>query len=344
MLPASTLADSFDVQINALKQQAAAQQSAAAAAHQQADGYQAQVNSLNAQIAYMQTQIDINTAKSAKVQAQIADATVQMASQKAILSENIKTQYLDSNITPLEMLASSNNLSAFFDAQQYRDKVKDKIENALAEIVALKKSLDDQQAQLTKLIADAADQRAQLAASQAQVSALLALAQQNAAAADAQVRNSNAQISSLKAQQAAALAAQFGSNLFASGSCGGGYPARWCNAGQDTIIDNWGMFNRECVSYAAFKVAVSGRRMPYWGGHGNANQWVDNARASGIPVSGTPRVGDVAISLAGPYGHAMYVESVLKDGRVHVSQFNYGNRGEYSEMIIPASGLYFLHF
>jgi surface antigen len=88
---------------------------------------------------------------------------------------------------------------------------------------------------------------------------------------------------------------------------------------------------------------VSGRNMPYWGGRGNAVQWPGNARASGIPVDSTPRAGDIAISMAGPYGHAMYVEAVI-GGKIHVSQYNYGNNGEYSEMTIPSAGLSFIHF
>jgi surface antigen len=127
-------------------------------------------------------------------------------------------------------------------------------------------------------------------------------------------------------------------------ACGGGYPARWCNAPLDSLIDNWGMYNRECVSYAAYKIVASGRTMPYWGGHGNANQWPANARAAGIPVDGNPKVGDVAISMAGPYGFAMYVEAVQSDGKIHVSQYNYDNQGEYSEMTISPGGLYFIHF
>jgi peptidoglycan DL-endopeptidase CwlO len=343
-LPGAAVADSLDDQINALKAQAAQQQAASAAAKTEVASYQARVAELQAQKAYVQTQINLNSAKSQKVNAQIAAATTRIAEQKAVLAENIKTMYLDAGITPLEMLASSNDLSEFFDTQQYREKVKTKIQTSMDEIQALKKTLEEEQAQLTKLLADQAAQRAQLAAAENEISSLLAAAQQSAAAADAQVKQKNSEITKLKAQQAAILAARFGTNVTGGAPCGGGYPGRWCNAAQDSLVDNWGMYNRECVSYTAFKVWSSGRFMPYWGGHGNANQWVGNARAAGIPVDGNPRSGDVAISLAGPYGHAMYVEGVTGDGRVHVSQYNYGNRGEYSEMVIPTSGLYFIHF
>jgi surface antigen len=344
-MPGLALADSFDDQINALRAQVTDQQNQASALHAQADSYQARVNELRAQMGALQTQISLNQVKYTKVSAQIDDAKVKMAEQKSVLARNIKTMYLDSGVTPIEMLASSGNLSDFFDQQQYQDKVKSKIQSALETINALKKSLEDQQAQLTQILADQKVQREQLTAQQNEVNQLLAVAAQNASAADAQVKNSNSQIASLKAQQQAALAAKYGNaGLTGGGSCGGGYPGRWCNAPQDSLVDNWGMYNRECVSYTAFKVAVSGRYMPYWGGAGNAVQWPGNARASGIPVDGNPRAGDVAISPIGPYGHAMYLEAVLPGGKIHVSQYNYGVPGTYSEMTIPAAGLSFIHF
>jgi surface antigen len=101
------------------------------------------------------------------------------------------------------------------------------------------------------------------------------------------------------------------------------------------------MYNRECVSYTAFRVAASGRYVPW--GLGNANQWDDNARARGIPVDSNPRPGDVAISNAGAFGHAMYVESV-SGGTIFVSQYNAALDGRYSTKTISAAGLVFIHF
>ena len=101
------------------------------------------------------------------------------------------------------------------------------------------------------------------------------------------------------------------------------------------------MYNRQCVSYAAYKVSLK-RTMPYWGGRGNAFQWPGNARAAGIPVDDQPRVGDLAIHSAG-FGHAMYVEAV-NGSYITVSQFNYDNTGEFSRMAVPSDGLEFILF
>lgn len=125
----------------------------------------------------------------------------------------------------------------------------------------------------------------------------------------------------------------------------GGYPAKWANVPMDSQIDSWGMYNRESTSYAAFKVAQSGKNMPYWGGRGNANQWPSNARAYGIPVDTTPKAGDVAIRPAGYYGHAMYVESVNPNGTINISEYNAKADGTYSERTnVPVAGLVFVHF
>ena len=88
--------------------------------------------------------------------------------------------------------------------------------------------------------------------------------------------------------------------------------------GQDTIADSWGMWNRECVSYTAWKVYQTYGYMPYWGGVGNANQWPGDAQAAHIPTGSTPRVHSVAISMGGAFGHATYVESVNGNSIIYI--------------------------
>ncbi len=344
-------ADQFDDQINALKAQQAQQQAQAATLHAQASNYQQQAAQYQAQINVLNTQIALGQAESNKLSVQIQDAQTKMAQQKTILAANIKAMYLNSDVTPLEMLASSSDISDFFNQQQYQDKVKTKIQDAMKAILALKDQLEKQQSDLTALLASQRGQQQQLSATQANLTQLMNLAASNAAAADQQVAQQNSQIASLRAQQAAAnRAALGGGKVSASTTCGGGYP--WCHYAQDTVVDSWGMYNRECVSYTAFRVSES-HSMPYWGGDdgnghgGNAKQWVADARdgwrGASVTVSSTPHVGDVAISTAGTYGHAMYVEGV-SGNNIYVSQYNYNLDGNYSTMTTSASGLYFLTF
>lgn len=152
-----------------------------------------------------------------------------------------------------------------------------------------------------------------------------------------------------KAQLAQLLEAQatanreLGGEVVTGDALHGGYPAVWENARQDSMIDRWGMYNRECVSYAAWKVHETFGTMPYWGGVGNANQWVGNARRAGIATGTTPKVHSVAISMSGYYGHAMWVEKV-NGNMIYVSQYNFDLRGRYSEMWIDGSRLTYIYF
>jgi peptidoglycan hydrolase CwlO-like protein len=349
----TALADQFDDQINTLKQQAAAQANQAAALQAQANSYASEVAGLQAQINAVQTQINLNQDEFNQVSANIAQNKIQLAAEKVVLGANIKEMYLASTVTPLEMLASSSSFSDFFDEQQYQDKIKTKIQDAMGQIEALQKALQGQQVQLTHILDNEQGQQTQLAASQYKLSQLEATAQQGVAAANAAVQNSNAQIATLRAQQAAAIAAASrrvsappGASGGSGGACdngsgNGGYPMVWCNAAQDSEVDSWGMYNRECVSYAAWAANQNGHYVPY--GLGNANQWPAGAEARGITVNSTPEIGDVAIWMGGTYGHAMIVDSI-GNGTVTVASMNADDAGHFEYDSWATSALVFIHF
>ncbi len=340
--PQIAKANTIDDQIRILTQQASSQQAQADALRAKGDTLSNKLASINNQVSALATQISLNRAKQERLTAQIEQAKKDLVQKKQILDENVRQIYQQSQISPLEMLASSHSFSEYVDRQQYLDRIKDHVQEAAAAITTLKAELEKQQVDVANLIKQQGDLQQSLAIQQNEAASILNQTRGEESRYASLAAANNAQANALRAQQAAALAAIYG-NASGGVACGGGYPSRWCNAGQDTLIDTWGMFNRECVSYTAFKVAASGRYMPYWGGHGNAKQWPGNASAAGIPVDGSPRAGDIAISLAGPYGHAMYVESV-SGSNISVSQYNYANNGEYSTMTIPSSGLSFIHF
>ncbi len=342
LTPVGAYADQFEEQIKALEQQRSQNQGLSSALGQQAQGIQGEIDALATQIASIQAQIDVNTARQTELTTQIDAAQKKIEEQKELLSANIRSMYIEGDISPLEMIASSKNLGDFVDKQEYRDRIKDSISTTMDEIERLKQQLDSQKKEVTKILDEQKSLRGSLDQKNAEASAKLSSVNQDKATFDAQIKNQSQEISKLRAQQRAANAA-LGGKAIAGDPSKGGYPSKWANAPQDSLVDSWGMYNRECVSYTAWKVYQSGRNMPYWGGRGNANQWPANARAAGIPVDGNPRVGDVAVSMSGYYGHVMYVEAV-SGNQIYVSQYNYSVRGEYSEMWISASGLQFIHF
>lgn len=336
-------ADIYDEQIKALNAANSQAQGQVSTLLAEAGSFEAAISQLQAQIDTVRAALYANQAQQASVQQQMVEAQNKVDQQKAYLSENIKTMYIDGNLSTIEQLATSKNLSEYVDREEYRTGVQNKIDESIKEIVALQAQLKQQKAELDVLVASQQQQNEQLAAAQNKQQEMLAYNEGQRSAYNQQISSNSSKISELRRQQIAANSRFIGS-AGSGPACGGGYPAKWCEIPMDAVIDSWGMYNRECVSYTAFRVAASGRYMPYWGGIGNANQWDDNARRAGIPVDQNPQVGDVAISNAGFYGHSMYVESVNANGTITVSQYNAALNGRYSVATINPSGLYFIHF
>lgn len=354
-------ADKFDEQINELNQQSAQSQQALNVLGAQAASYQDQINQLQSQISTLQAQITDNENRQADLQQKITANQQEIERQRHILASALKAMYVDDQMSTIEMLATSKNLSDYVDKEEYRSTVQSKIQATMAQIAELQKTLQTQKTEVENLLNDQKGQQATLNSARAQQSSLLAMNQSQQASYNSQIKANSAQVQKLRAQQEAAIAAALaGSSIVRGGACsprpGNTYPDKWCNRGQDTTLDSWGMYNRECVSYTAWKVYESGHYMPYWGGRGNANRWDDNARSGyGLPGGQPLRVdndphGDavVAIKNTGEYGHAMWVESVNDNGTINISQYNANSitdPGKYSKAYnVSTAGLVFIHF
>lgn len=116
------------------------------------------------------------------------------------------------------------------------------------------------------------------------------------------------------------------------------YPAQWRNAAQDSTIDSWGYYNRECTSFVAWRLhARNGFEMPR--AIGNAGSWGSWFSAHGYAVNGTPGVGAIAESS----GHVAWVEAVNGDGTVTIEEYNYNYNGTYNERRVAASTFHYIH-
>ena len=345
-------ADVFDEQIKALQNSNAEAGNAVTELQSQANSYQDAINKLQIQISNVQAQIAANQAEQVRIAADIIAKQAELDRQRQLLGAVVQSMYVDGEMTTIEMLATSNSLSDYVDKEEYRNTVQENIQDSLAKIMALQDQLKIQKVQVEQLIANQEAQRAQLATDQYQQNEMLAYTEAQKNEYTAAISANTSKIADLRKQQIAANARFINTGPAGTGpACGGGYPAKWCQIGIDAVIDSWGMYNRQCVSYTAFKVhqdflsGLNGRDMPYWGGIGNANQWDENAIRAGIPVNNTPERGAIAVSNSGYYGHVMYVESVNGDGTINISQYNAGWDGRYSERSgLSTAGLVFIHF
>lgn len=311
-------ADDFDTQINNLQAKISEQKAALGALQTQADTLENKLAGINAQVTAITNQLELTSAQLRQVNIRIEQLNQQMAKQKAFLANNIKTMYLQSSTSPLEVLLSSESLSDYYNKQEYLEKIKEKIQETLESLLATKKDLDGQQKQLADLTDQQKTQQQALVAQQQEASNLLAQTQGQEAAYQSMVVETNKQLQGIVAARAEAI--RRAGIKFSSSGCGG-YPAVWCNAVQDSMVDDWAFYNRECVSYVAWKRWALGMKPQpnYWG---NAADWYRYVNSS------TPHSGDIIVwrAYANPYvgwaGHVAFVESV-NGSTVTMSQFNF---------------------
>ena len=350
----NVLADKYDDQVKKLQSEADSYQQRASTLGVLASTLQAQLDTLTKQKNEIQAQINTSQAKRNKLEKDIAATEKKIAINKEALGEIVADMYVDSSISPLEMLASSKNIGDYVDKQEYRSSMQDNLNSTIKQIKSLRSQLEKQKKQVENVLRDQKSQKNALAAKEAEQAKLVSDTRGEESAYNGPVAKRNNEISSVRAQQAAAMAAAArqstgGSlNIGAGSASGGGYPAIWANAEQDTIVDNWGLYNRECVSYTAWKVASTGRYVPHFGGAGNANQWPSTTARYGIASGSTPKAGSVAIWYVGAYGHAMYVEAVNGDGTITVSDYNNNmdglGWGRYHYYTRSAAGLTYIYF
>lgn len=354
-------ADQYDDQINAIRQQVNQYQAQANELHKQASSLQAAVDALTAEVNTLQAQLNLSQAQYDKLTSDIAANKIKLQDNQKALGDTLADLYVDSDISPLEMLASSKNVSEYMDKNTYQSSVKDKLNSTIQSIQTLKAQLETDQKSVEKVLSDQRAQQATLTAKQAEQQQLLSETQGNEAAYQQKVSQGQAQMAAIAAQQRAALQRVTGGGMYNYGSVGsfqfrnysgntgcggGGYTL--CGA-QDSYSDQWGLLNRECVSYTAWGAYnIYGKDVQNFAGAGNAYQWPSTTQRMGAYTDHTPEVGSVAILPPtpgfAPIGHAMLVNSIEGGGWVGVSQYNFGGTGEYSTMDIQTSGVVFVHF
>lgn len=121
-------------------------------------------------------------------------------------------------------------------------------------------------------------------------------------------------------------------------------------------VDKWGFTQRQCVSFAAWRLAQHGDTISNKDDWGSALTWDEAARRLGHTATSRARVGAIAHwnaheggayysrgasrpdgrFTAGGYGHVGWVKQVYADGSALVEQYNMGNSRSYSVMRVKA--------
>ncbi len=207
-------AQSLQDQINQLRNENATNQSNVDKLQEVATSYEDAISTLENDIYKTEQAIAASKQRQADIEAQIAAAEAELVKQKGLLSANIRSMYIEGDISTLEMLASSNDLSEFLDKQQYRDSIKNKISTTLETINALKQQLAAQKEQVEIELAEQNDSRARLASARSEQRRLLSLNESEQAAYNQKTQANEAKIKELQAALAAQIA---GGNLVSLG-------------------------------------------------------------------------------------------------------------------------------
>jgi surface antigen len=120
---------------------------------------------------------------------------------------------------------------------------------------------------------------------------------------------------------------------------GDDYPAVWKDEPTNRLKDSWGMENRQCTSWVAWKVFKTfGYSVTDWG---NAYEWPAAAQRSAIKTTTEPLAYSIAVDDSFNPGHVMWVERVNSNGTINVSEYNY-KPGEYTQRVVDIAGLTFI--
>lgn len=296
----------------------------------------------------LQAQVDLSQAQFDKLTIQIAETEKQIAENEDALGSTLASLYVDDNISPIEMLASSKDIGEFLNKQEYRNSIKKELSGTITRVKDLKAQLSDQKVEVEKVLTEQKNARDALVAKETEQANLVAKTRNDEAAFQGLIKDSAAKIAEARAAQAALRArsnSTGGYSLVQAGSLGS-YP--WNNSNCPMMSwystggadgnggDGRGYGCRQCASYAAWKIANEIGVYYRWG---NGGDFARNAINAGYQNLGrSPQPGSIAVMWGTP-GHVAWVEAV-SGNQVLVSQYNYdygAGYGMYSEMWLSTS-------
>jgi len=320
-----------------------------------------EVARLRAEENKLATEIELNQKEHDQLVVEIEANEKKIQENKDALSAILLESYSAKNVSFIERLASSRDLSSFVTKEAQLGNISDVLAGAVKEIETLKAELEEKKAESAKILADLDARKVDMEGKRGEQQRILAETRGKEAEFSGMKAEANSQKATLEDQQQKILAEIYALNNASGVTAGdpnkGGYPySSKCPKAKLNgmqYIEEWGMYICECVSYVAWRVDNAYGNMPYWGGKGNANQWLANAKNNTKKVNGVhvpdpipsgkaPKVGSVGVTNSGTWGHVVWVHAV-NGNKIYISQYNARNEatnwlsGEYSELWVNAS-------
>lgn len=340
-------ADKYDDQIKALQAQNELYTTNISELNKQSATLSNSIAELSSQASYLQNQINISQIKYDKITNQINQTEKDIKNNSDALGNTLADLYIDDNISDIELVASSRNISEYLDKQELRDSIKESLAAKISTIKKLKTQLEYDKIEIEKILNDQKIQKDELSKRQYDQALLLRQTQGKETVYQSLISNNQTKIAEARQLQAImnSRSQKTGGLMLVDSGLLSDYPWNSSNCPMDGYIstggadgngtDGRGYGCRQCVSYVAWRIAKETGRYYSWPGRGDARYFTGNLSGVGYKV-GEPKKGSVAVLESGQYGHVAWVEEVSSDkSRVLVSQYNYNygaGSGMYSKM------------
>jgi peptidoglycan hydrolase CwlO-like protein/surface antigen len=344
-------ADNYDVRIAELQREIDSYQAAASKLDAKADSLQKKLNSIQNDIAQLEARIKLNEEKRKKIVAEIEETKKEIAENREALGEVLADLSIEGDITALEMLASSRNISDYVDKQTYQESMQDELNATIKRINDLKIQLEKQKKEVEVALGEQKLAKSALDKKRSEQARLVSQTRGQESAYRALSGKAAAEQRRVQQQQQAAIQAALARNGAGSLGAGGSLSSYRAWLGKDCYVDgnamsysvdHLGYGCNQCVSYAAYMVErVTGYQAAWWG---NAGMWPASAESTGrFKVSNVPRGNSLGVMLGDP-GHIVYVHSFNRSSyTVNISQYNYNygaGWGKYSTQNGVGAGTY----
>lgn len=314
---------------------------AAAAA---ADDLETVIQGLELEIFALEAKIASNEAVAAELARKISENEEKLNVQKSALASLLVDNYFESEPDTIMLLAGSSSLSDITEKQSRAETIKQQINLSARNIKSVKLELEDQKAEVDRIVIDQETQKKEIEAKRAEQNALMVKYMSNAEAFTAEAEEARR----VKEQEIAEEVARLNSSGVAALGTNT-YPYQGdCPQKNLWYSTQWG-YVCQCTSYAGYKAYEHwGVYIAYWG---NAYSWDESAVARGYRVDREPAPYTIAVSNSGAWGHVMWVEGVNENGTINLSEYNnsYSSAshlpGDYGYRIgVSTAGLVFIHF
>lgn len=135
--------DNLNAQISTLTVQLSEKRAVAKTFADEVAIYDGKIQQIQLQIQATQMQIDVQNTQITDINGQIATKEADLKIQRESLREQLKVLYENSNVSTLELVASSDSFSDFVDQTEYLQTMQLKTKETIGQIKTLKQQLED---------------------------------------------------------------------------------------------------------------------------------------------------------------------------------------------------------